>query len=267
MGKNQIERSKSVFTLDVLMVFSVAALLTLTSLIIPDTMGYWLGARGDNIRPVSNYIRGYALGFFPILMSSQLSSFLQMEGQERRTYTATAIMLIMNAFLDYYLVGVINLNLFGLGLATTISNWAFFLIQALYYLTPKALIRFSPRSITVSDIKDILSIGFPGALSQFCQMLRGLFLNHAILRYAGETGMSAYSAVLSVGGLYFAVIAGIGASSRMLISIYSGEEDRTGLLLSILNYRTAIMLRLSVIIESRPSGDAYRSPVDAYVTV
>ncbi len=138
-------------------------------------------------------------------------------------------MLILNTLLDYYLVGVLNMDLFGLGLATTISNWAFLLIQLVYYFTPQASIRFSLQSIVASDTIDILKIGFPGALSQLCQMLRALFLNHAIIRYAGVAGMSAYSAVISVSGLYFAAIAGIGASSRILMSIYSGEEDRAGL--------------------------------------
>ena len=229
MGKNQTERSKSVFTLDVLVVLSVSAILTLFSLLLPDILGYCLGARGDIIRPVADYLRGYALGYFPILMASQLSSFLQLERAERLTYVATAVMMILNAFLDYYLVGVMGMGLFGLGLATTISSWVFFIIQAVYYFSPKAIIRFSLRSIVAADLKDILSIGFPEGLSQFCQMIRGLFLNYAILRYVGENGMSAYSAVMSVAGLYFAVIAGIGASSRVLISIYSGEEDRAGL--------------------------------------
>ncbi|MCR5211064.1 MAG: ATP-binding protein [Lachnospiraceae bacterium] len=231
MGMNQTERSKSVFTLDVLVILSISAVLTLSSLLIPDLLSHCLGARGDIIKPVADYLRGYALGFFPILMASQLSSFLQLERAERLTYVATVVMMIMNALLDYYLVGVKGMGLFGLGLATTISNWAFFIIQAVFYLSSKALIRFSLRSIVAADLKDMLSIGFPEGLSQFCQMIRGLFLNYAILRYVGEDGMSAYSAVMSVAGLYFAVIAGIGASSRVLISVYSGEEDRAGLVL------------------------------------
>ena len=229
MGKNQVERSKSVFTLDILMVFVISLLLTLSAIFIPDGMGYCLGARGDVIGMLSDYIKGYAFGFFPVLLSSQLSSFLQMERQEFRTYIAIAVMLILNTFLDYYLVGTLSLGLYGLGLATTISNWAFLLIQVVYYFTPKALIRFSLKSIIPEDIKEILRIGFPAALSQLCQVIRGLFLNHYILIYAGEIGMSAYSALLSIGGLYFAIVAGISASSRMLISIYSGEEDRAGL--------------------------------------
>ncbi len=42
--------------------------------------------------------------------------------------------------------------------------------------------------------------------------------------------MSAYAAISTFGGLYFATIAGVAASSRILISIYSGEEDRAGLI-------------------------------------
>ena len=230
MGKNQVNRTKSIFTLDILMVCGVGLFLTMLCLILPGGVSYFLGARGEMIGKLSEYIRGYTLGFLASMLASQLSSFLQMERQEHLTYVAIGVMLFMNAGLDYLLVGVMGLGMFGLGLATTISNWFFLMVQAIHYFTPKAIIRFDVHSVEKPDAKQILLIGFPGALSQACQMVRGLYLNHAILRFAGEEGMSAYAAISTFGGLYFATIAGVAASSRILISIYSGEEDRAGLI-------------------------------------
>ena len=237
MGRNQIGRSKSVFTLDVLMVFFVGTILTVISLVIPGQISYVLGARGEMIDKVAAYMQGYSFTFVATMLSSQLSAFLQMERQEKLTYFGIGIMLVMNAGLDYLLVGMLGMDMFGLGLATAISSWAFAIVLAIYYLTPKAAIRFSVGSIVRLDAKDILLIGFPGAISQACQMIRGLYLNHAILRYAGADGMAAFAAITTFGGIFFAVIAGVAASSRMLISIYSGEEDRAGLVMIM---RTAL---------------------------
>ncbi|MBQ2101186.1 MAG: hypothetical protein II477_08955, partial [Lachnospiraceae bacterium] len=163
LGKNQVNRTKSVFTLDVLMVCLVGAVMTVACLVIPENLSYFLGARDEMVSRVAAYMRGYAPGFIATMMASQISSFLQLERQEKRTYVGIGVMLFLNAGLDVLLVGVLKLDLFGLGLATTISNWVFLLIQASYYFTPKAVIRFAPSNIVKIDAKDILMIGFPGA--------------------------------------------------------------------------------------------------------
>ncbi|MBO4653348.1 MAG: ATP-binding protein [Lachnospiraceae bacterium] len=231
MGKNQLDRTKSVFTLDMLMVVCVGSIMTVISLVIPNQVSYVLGARGEMVDKVAAYMRGYSFTFIATMLSSQLSAFLQMERREKLTYFGIGGMLILNAGLDYLLVSVLGMGMFGLGLATAISCWAFALTQAVYYLTPKAVIRFSTSSIVRVDAKMILVIGIPGAVSQACQMIRGLYLNHAILRYAGEDGMAAFAAIMTFGSLFYAAVAGVAASSRMLASIYTGEEDRAGLIM------------------------------------
>ena len=231
MGRNQLDRTKSVFTLDMLMVCLVGSMMTVISLVLPSQVSYVLGARGEMVGRVASYMRGYASTFPATMLSAQLSAFLQMERREKLTYFGIGGMLIANAGLDYLFVGVLGMGMFGLGLATAISSWAFALTQAVYYLTPKAVIRFSTSSIVRVDAKAILAIGIPGAVSQACQMIRGLYLNHAILRYAGEDGMAAFAAIMTFGGLFYATVAGVAASSRMLASIYTGEEDRAGLVM------------------------------------
>lgn len=244
MGKNQLDRTKSVFTLDMLMVLLVGSVMAVVSLVIPSQVSYVLGARGEMIGKVASYMRGYSLTFAATMLSAQLSAFLQMERREKLTYFGIGGMLVLNAGLDYVLVGVLGMGMFGLGLATTISSWAFALVQGAYYLTPRAVIRFSTASIVRVDARAILAIGIPGAVTQACQMIRGLYLNHAILRYAGEDGMAAFAAIMTFGSLFYAAVAGVAASSRMLASIYTGEEDRAGLVLII---RTALTKGMALV--------------------
>lgn len=167
------------------MVICVGMIMTISSIVIPEQISYILGARGELIQKVAQYMRGYAFTFAATMLSSQLSSFLQMERQEKLTYIGIGVMLGLNTGLDYLLVGILGMGMFGLGLATAISIWMFAVILSIHYLTPKAVIRFSVGSIVRLDAKDMILIGFPGAITQACQMVRGLYLNHAILRYTG----------------------------------------------------------------------------------
>ncbi len=56
-------------------------------------------------------------------------------------------------------------------------------------------------------------------------------MNKLILHFAGTDALAAYSAVGTFGCAYFAVTAGVASATRLLVSVYSGEEDRAGLLM------------------------------------
>ena len=78
----------------------------------------------------------------PKILHSQLSGFLQLERQEKRTYAGIAVMAALNAACNFLFISVFRWGLFGLGLATSISTWAFLLIQLSYYMTGRSAIRF-----------------------------------------------------------------------------------------------------------------------------
>ena len=72
----------------------------------------------------------------------------------------------------------------------------------------------------------MLKIGFPGAMLVFCLALRGMVLNRILLRYAGDDGLSALSALSMINGLNVAFALGVGATLRVLASVAFGERDR-----------------------------------------
>lgn len=77
----------------------------------------------------------------------------------------------------------------------------------------------------------MLRIGIPGAVVQLCLTIRGVAMNKLILHFAGTDALAAYSAVGTFGCAYFAVTAGVASATRLRVSVYSGEEDRAGLLM------------------------------------
>ena len=156
------------------------------------------------------------------LLASQFSVFLQLEQQEKRTYVGIAVMACANVSLNIIFVKVLGMGMFGLGLSTSISSWLFCIIQGSYYLTKKAAIRLSFKSLDFSFLKDMLRIGAPGAVVQLCQTFRGMAVNIIILKYAGNNALAAYSAVATFGCVYFAATAGIASATRLLVSVYYG---------------------------------------------
>ncbi len=238
LGKKMVERTRSIFTLDMIIMAVISAFLLFACEVFPVDIAVFLGARDSLVFDLSSYIRGFALGLPFYCTGTQFTAFLQLEHEEKRTYASITTMFFANTFFNWLFVAVLHMGLFGLGLATSFGNVFFFLIQAAYFLGKKAVIRFSKESIIFSDTKDILINGLPGAVSQFCIFLRGLVLNSMIRRYVGPDGLAAYSAIYSFGCVYWSFPAGVTSAVTLLGSVYVGEEDRAGLKLLMKTFLT-----------------------------
>ena len=244
LGKNQIERTRNVFSLDMCVVICVSFFLTAVSLLFPRQLSVALGADSSTVESLQQYILGVSLGILPQMIGAQLTAFLQLEQQQTRTYTGIALMAVVNAALDYVFLNVFKWGLFGLGLATTISYWVFFLVLGSYYFTKKPVIKFSVRGMKGADLKSIFVIGVPGAVGMFCIAIRGIILNQILTRCSGNDGLAALSSLNAFGCLLFSVTAGVAAATRLLVSVYIGEEDRESLRLVM---KTALQKGVAVV--------------------
>ena len=229
LGRGDVDKTSGVFSLNMTVTFAIAACLSLISILIPGVIADILGAnealRDDLIR----YVRGYAIGIIPMMLAQQIASFLQLERQSKRGYAGIGGMIAANVFLDVMLVAVFKMGIGGLALATSLSNWVYFLILAPYYLTKKAQLKYNRNIIIWGELVEITKIGFPGALLIFCLGIRAMLLNRILLTYAGSDGLSALSAFNMIYGLFISYCVGNGNAVRMLISVFAGEEDKNSM--------------------------------------
>ena len=244
LGKNQIERTRNVFSLDMVIVANTALIMTAICFIIPGPVANLLRANAETMHGLVMYIIGMSAGILPQMMGAQLTAFLQMEQQQKRTYIGIGAMMVVNAGLDILFVKVLPWGMFGLGLSTTISCWVFFLILGSYYFTNRAIIKFDRHGIRWSDLCPIVKIGLPGALLSLCLAIRGVTLNASLIHYSGAAGVAALSALNTFGALLYATTAGLAAATRLLASIFQGEEDRTSIIMTI---RTALLKGVPIV--------------------
>lgn len=227
MGKNQVDRTQAVFSLDVLICTLLSLLLSALLFLAAMTNLTRFAAPESAVRQALNqYLLGQALGILPMMLGQQLSAFLSLENQTRRSFTASLVFIAVNVVLNFLFVAVLRMNAFGLALASSLGLWVFFLIQALYYFRGKSLLRLKLRGLSFRSAGEILKIGFPGAISNGYQTLRRILVNMLIVQYVGSIGLSAFTASDTLLGIVWAIPAGIVAVSRMLMSISIGEEDR-----------------------------------------
>ncbi len=229
MGKGDLKKTGGIFSLNLTVTFLVGVCLTALSFLIPGPIALLLGSSKELEAALIEYIMGYAFGILPMLLSQQIAAFLQMERQSRLGYIGIAGMIISNVGLDILLVGVLKMGIFGLALATSLSNLTYFLLLIPYYFTRKAQLKYKLKNALWSDLFQLVQIGFPGALLVFCLAVRGTLINRILLKYAGNDGLSAMSSFNMVIGFFIAFGLGNGAVVRMLISVFIGEENRSSM--------------------------------------
>jgi Na+-driven multidrug efflux pump/anti-sigma regulatory factor (Ser/Thr protein kinase) len=226
MGRGELDKTEGIFSLNLTVTFIIGAILTLVSILFPGPVAVALGANELLMADLKTYIVGYGLGILPMLFAQQLAAFLQMERQSLRGYLGIAGMIVTNVVSDILFVAVFGMGIWGLALATSLSNLVYFLILIPYYFTKKAQLHYSLGGILWQELGNMLKIGFPGAMLVFCIALRYIVVNRLLLRYSGEDGLSALSAFNMICGFYIAYALGNGSMVRMLISIFIGEEDK-----------------------------------------
>jgi len=229
LGKNP-ERIHTVFSVDII---SSAGISILTSLVLVigavtnATSVFTESAVQQSM--LNEYIIGQAIGIPALVLGQQLFAFLSLENQTKLTMTASLTCFASNALMDLLFIVAIPMGTFGLGLASSVSEWIFLAVQAVYYLKGKSSLRFSFRAFNWHDILDIIRRGYSGALSRFVEMFRCIVVNMLIIKYVGSVGLSSFAASNSLLGVVWALPFGMVAVLRMLLSISIGEEDRRSL--------------------------------------
>ena len=182
-----------------------------------------------DLKMLNDYILGQAIGIPALIMGQQLFSFLSLENRRKWTMMASIICFVANWLGDHLFIVSFRWGTFGLGLSTSLSEWVFLAVLAMYYILGKSEWRFSLKGCNWHDAPEIVKLGYSGALSRFLEMFRCLIVNFLILKYVGSVGLSSFAASNSVLAVLWPVIFGMVAVARMLFTIYTGEEDRRSL--------------------------------------
>lgn len=220
----------SIFTVNVLISFGLGLLTTIILVAAALTGGTRvLVSEEPDLTMLNKYILGQAIGLPALVVGQQLFSFLSLENQKKRTMIASIACFVSNGILDHIFIVVFPLGTFGLGLSSSISNYVFLLILALYYLTGKSEWKFSFKVCEWKDAFSIVKLGYPGAISRFVEMFRCLIVNFLVIKHVGTVGVSAFAASNSLLAVIWAVPFGMVAVARMLFSISIGEHDRKSL--------------------------------------
>ena len=107
IGRGDIKKAGGIFSLCIVLALMLGVITTLVCICFPEQIALFCGADDSLKESVAQYARGYCIGFIPMFLAEQLSYFLQVENQNRRSYVSAVVAFFCNIFLNLFFVEVL----------------------------------------------------------------------------------------------------------------------------------------------------------------
>lgn len=190
----------------------------------------WLGPAPAMQSAALEYAHGRFFGMPLVVASVAVNSFFRGLGRTGVPLAATIIANVLNAIFAYGLVfgrfGLPQWGVFGAGVATAFSNWAYLAIVLSVALRPVAGRRFGTHDIRpkLSQMKRYLHTSAPIGGQWLLDMASFAVFSTIIVRM-GEVAMAANQAMIQLLSLSFMQAYGISIASGALVGRYIGARD------------------------------------------
>lgn len=254
MGKADRKHSNSVYSTSIISAILMAFAIMIIILIAPEWVARLLGANGAAecyLNGAADFLRGYALGIPGYVLLLNLIPFAQLDGKISSVSVAGYSMAVVDVLLDLANVFVFRYGLFGMALATSVSEYVGVIILCIALFRKNSEFHFSLRLFDPRLIFRLRWDGTPGFFSYFYTTVRSVVSNYTIATFLPIWILPIYSGVSSLMNLFYPIGKGIGSTVMVFSSLFYGEKDKTSLkqILSLSSiYSAVINLALTVIL-------------------
>ena len=180
-----------------LLIFLVASIvLTVTLLIIQESLLKTYGASGQSLTEAIKYGTPLFLGLFAFMFANGGSGILRGEGDMKRAMYAMIVSVALNFILDPIFIYVLNLGSAGASLATIVSSLGAAIVIIYWILIKKDTyvnVTFKGFKFDSEIARDILKVGIPASLDMFVMSIAMSFYLIFISSVGGEYGIAAFT--------------------------------------------------------------------------
>ncbi|WP_125154576.1 MATE family efflux transporter [Clostridium rectalis] len=233
LGGNDEDSAKEYASIGVLLGITLALIISLVAFIFSPKILYYAGARDNVLIQGIIYMRITSLGLFFNMIMNVLNSILRGSKDTKTPLIASAIVNIINIFLDWTLIfgkfGLPELGIRGAAIATAsahISGFLFILIYTIKYSKIKPNIKYL-LNLNRTRFKEIIKLSVPSSLQQGAFDLIRL-LGTIFIMYLGQIAFAANQITTTIESISFMPGWGFAVAATTLVGHKIGEKDING---------------------------------------
>lgn len=226
IGKGDSAKAESVFSTCTAFLAIVFAIFGVLIFAFANPLASILGADGTVKEMLVSYLRGVAPGYISLTLYNLFVRFLQLNNKDSLARISIAVMVVSNVSLDYAFVNLFDLGMFGMGLATAISNTLAMLVcLSCYVFRSESTLRFRISSIDLKHIKDMIPLGSSEFTFNVIIAVRTYIFNMIIIKIGGPDAIAVMTVLNTVCSFVGAVSSAASNSAITLGSIFFGERN------------------------------------------
>jgi len=232
ISKGKKEDAKKIVTLSAITGIILTGLITLIMWIAPGMIAVLFGAsKGDTltIDYISDYLRGISIGAPFWFLFVLLTPIVQLDGGGKTATIAAIVMGIVDIVCDILFGIVLDMDLFGMGLATALSHMGACIVMVIFMLSKKSTIKFYFKNPKFNTLPRVIVNGLPRAISMIARTIGPILLNIIVLNIVvgSNIGMTALSVQRSTSFCATSIGWGIGGAMLMIEGLYYNERNFT----------------------------------------
>ena len=230
LGKGDKEQAQSVLSTSLTVAVIISIVLFLILFFGAGPIVRLLGARGNAANlynDAKDYLISLSLGVPAFILVVVLTPIAQAVGKTKSIALSIITIAVSDIILDL-VMAYTGGGLFGIGLASSISQWLGLIVISVPLLIHPA-ISISLKTFNGKYLKDIAKIGLPKFVKRICNTLRPAIVNTIVITIGGDIAMSAMSMRNNFSSIPECFINGISSAVILLTSLYVGERNKDAL--------------------------------------
>ena len=226
IGEGENKKANQYFSMLIYLLMGLGMLFTFIGVVTVRPISHLLGANEAMLEHCVTY--GKTLFFFliPFVLQNCFQSFLVVAEKPTFGLIISIFAGITNMVLDYLLMYVFQLGVFGAGLATGISQLVGGVIPLLYFFGKnKSLLKLTKAKFQIKPILKACMNGSSEMLTNVSLSLVNILYNVQLLKYIGEDGIVAYGIIMYVNFIFISTYIGYAIGTAPIISYHYGAKN------------------------------------------
>ena len=217
----------------------------------------------ENVAPEQKiYLTVYFAGFSGLMLYNMGAAILRAVGDSKRPFYYLVVCAVMNTVLDLVFVKNLGMGVFGVALATILSQFvsAFLVIFALVRTQSCVRLNLRGKLIDPAITKSIVKIGIPAALQLSVTAFSNVFVQSYINQF-GADAMAGWTAYAKADQVMFLPMQSIALASTTFVGQNLGGKDvtraRKGVKVSLLCAFASTLLLMAPVLIFAPQITAF----------
>lgn len=220
LGRGDMDGVRNVFSVMMLFGVLIGLVLTCLGIALAPQLAVLLGADQELMEYSVQYLRGFLLGTVPIIVSTSLTPFIQIDGSVRLPLISTVVMTVSDVIMDLIVVFLLSGSMFGIAMASTLSYCLGLAVMLLHFRRKNRILYLSRPRDAVRTYGRMFGLSLPIVINSASELFRTVVLNHMLAvisvsavavmnirgqaqNFIGALALGAAMAVTPVAGMFY----------------------------------------------------------------